>query len=196
MSNAFFKKALLATATWSLIAVGAACGGGGGGGGPQSSNDRGDVSLSLETSSVDSGDLFSARVEIYNPNPNGVILKIRFPTTVRYSRNSAVIFPNEHDERSISPSFEATSEGFRYLVFLLSNDEIRYGDYSALELTLKASLPDSDALISVDIDNNDPNIPDNKEFDPKRSQFYPVEEVELEIRGEPRPTPTPTKKAG
>jgi hypothetical protein len=196
MPDAVFKKALLATTTWSLLAVGAACGGGGGGGGPQASNDRGDVSLSLETSSVDSGDLCRARVEIYNPNPSGVILKIRFPTTVRYSKSSAVLFPNEEEERPISPSFQATYEGFRYLVFFLSNDEIRYGDYSALELNLKASLPDPAALISVDIDNNDPNIPDNQEFDDKRPQFYSVEEVELEIRGEPRPTPTPTKKAG
>jgi hypothetical protein len=196
MLSTFFKILLFATMTGSIVILGAACGGGGGGGGPQSSNDRGDISLSLETSAVDSGDLFSARVEIYNPNPNGVILKIRFPTTIRYSRNSAVLFPNEEDERPISPSFETMDEEFRYLVFILSNDEIRFGDYSALELNLKASLPDSSAFVSVDIDNNDPNIPDAREFDEKRPQFYAVDEVEIEIRGDLRPTPTPTKKAG
>jgi hypothetical protein len=156
--------------------------------------------LSLEKGSVDSGDLCRARVEIYDPNPNGVVLKIRFPTTVRYSRNSAVLFPNEYDERPISPSFEATYEGFRYLVFFLSNDEIRYGDFSSLELNLKASQADPDALISVDIDNNDPNIPDSQEFDDKRPQFSSVDESELEIRGEPgatgTPSPTPTARAG
>jgi hypothetical protein len=196
MLSTFFKILLFATMTGSIVILGAACGGGGGGGGPQSSNDRGDISLSLETSAVDSGDLFSARVEIYNPNPNGVILKIRFPTTIRYSRNSAVLFPNEEDERPISPSFETMDEEFRYLVFILSNDEIRFGDYSALELNLKASLPDSSAFVSVDIDNNDPNIPDAREFDEKRPQFDAVDEVEIEIRGDLRPTPTPTKKAG
>lgn len=196
MSGTFFKILLLVTMTGSVVILGAACGGGGGGGGPQSSNDRGDISLSLETSSVDSGDLFRARVEIYNPNPNGVILKIRFPTTIRYSRNSAVLFPNEEDERPVTPSFETTDEEFRYLVFLLSNDEIRYGDYSALELNLKASLPDRSAFVSVDIDNNDPNIPDAREFDKKRPQFDAVDEVEIEIRGDLRPSPTPTKKAG
>ncbi len=200
MGHAFISRAFLAATTWSLVTLGTACGGGGGGGGPRSSNEPGDISLWLEKGAVDSGDLCRARVEVYNPNPDGIILKIRFPTTIRYSKNSAVLFPNEQDERPILPSFESVYEGFRYLVFFLSEEQIRYGDYSAIELNLKASQADPDALVSVDIDNNDLNIPDNREFNDKHPRFYSVEELELEIRGEGgppvTPSPTPTKKAG
>lgn len=180
------------------IAVG--CGGGGGGGGTSSSNEPGDISLWLEKGAVDSGDLCRVRVDIYEPNPSGVILKLRFPTSLRYSRNSALLFPKEDDQRAITPSFEASRDGYRYVVFFLSNDDIRYGDYSTLELNLKAGQPDRDALVAVDLDNNDPNIPDSEEFNVKRPQFAPIEELGLEIRGDTSgpatPTATPTKKAG
>jgi hypothetical protein len=110
-----------------------------------------------------------------------------------------MLFPKEDDQRPITPSFEASGDGFRYVVFFLSNDDIRYGDYSSLELNLKASEADPNALVAVDLDINDPNIPDSQEFDVKRPQFVAIEELGLEIRGDPTaprgPTATPTKKA-
>jgi hypothetical protein len=184
------KKAALHAAILTVLVMAVACGGGGGGG-PRSSNEPGDLSLWLEKGSVDSGDLCRARVDIYNPNPAGVILKFRLPTSIRYSTNSAVLFPDEEDQRRIIPSFEATKDGFRYIVFFLSDAEIRYGDYSTLELNLKADRADPNALVAVDLDNNDPNIPDSREFNAKQPQFASVEELGLEILGEPGPTRTP-----
>jgi hypothetical protein len=135
---------------------------------------------------------------VFNPNQDGIVLKFRFPTSIRYSKNSAVLFPGSEDARFISPSFETTAEGFRYVVFMLSDGDIRYGEYSTLELNLKAITADPDAIVAVDIDNNDPNVPDSREFDLKRPRFAAVEELGLEIRGDvPNDgTPTPTPTAG
>jgi len=188
----------LSVVTLVTAVLATACGGGGGGGGPRSSNDPGEIALWLERGAVDSGDLCRVRVDVFNPNPDGVVLKFRFPTSIRYSKNSAVLFPGNDDERFISPSFETTAEDFRYVVFMLSEDEIRYGEYSTLELNLKAIQADPDAIVAVDIDNNDPNVPDSREFDLKRPRFTAVEELGLEIRGDlpTSGTPSPTPTAG
>lgn len=173
------------------------CGGGGGGGGSDT-NFAGDLSLDLERDNLDSGDLTQVKIEVRHLNENGAILKIRSSTSLRYVRNTAVLFPNRDEELRVSPSTDQATENERYLVFFLSSEDAFGGDFIQLELTMKATKGDDDAFIELDLDNNDPNIPDSKEFSISNPRFSAVVERGVYIArdaSEPTPTPEPSGTA-
>lgn len=175
------------------------CGGGGGGGGSGSdSNFAGNVSLQVERDNLDSGDLTQVRIEVRDLNQRGAILKIRSSTSLRYVRNTAVLFPDRDEELRVSPSADAATDNERYVVFFLSPEDALSGDYVELELTMKATKGDSDAFIELDLDNNDSNIPDSKEFSITNPRFSAVVERGLYIApdaSDPTPTPEPSGTA-
>lgn len=180
------------------LAIVTSCGGGGGGG-SAAANAPGDAALSVERGTVDSGDLFRVNVEMFDPNPTGVILKLRFDKAIRYSPNSALLAPGKREQARLDPAFEVTVGDYRYLVFFISPQAINFRDYLSFGLTLKAISTNAAAPIGVDLDSNDPNVPDSREFDEKRPRFTPLDESWVRIRGDetvdgtptPKPTPTP-----
>lgn len=169
-----------------------ACGGSGGGG--SSDNYAGDVFLDLERDHIDSGDLNKVSVEVANINPEGSVLKIRMSRSLRYVKSSAIMFPDRKEERRVSPSEEAGTEYERYLVFFLDTEDALGGDYVSLELTLKAMSGDEEGFIEVDLDNNDPSVPDSREFKATDAKFTAKQRrsifIELDSSA-PTPTPTP-----
>ena len=172
------------------------CGGGGGGG--SDTNFTGDLSLHLERDNLDSGDLTQVKIEVRDLNENGAILKIRTSTSLRYVRNTAVLFPDRDEELRVSPSTDQATDNERYLVFFLSSDDALGGDFIQLELTMKATKGDDGAFIELDLDNNDANIPDSKEFSITSPRFSAVVERGLYIArdaSEPTPTPEPSGTA-
>jgi len=172
------------------------CGGGGGGG--SDTNFTGDLSLHLERDNLDSGDLTQVKIEVRDLNENGAILKIRTSTSLRYVRNTAVLFPDRDEELRVSPSTDQATDNERYLVFFLSSDDALGGDFIQLELTMKATKGDDDAFIELDLDNNDANIPDSKEFSITSPRFSAVVERGLyiaRVASEPTPTPEPSGTA-
>lgn len=180
-----------------LVTMLISCGGGGGGGGSDT-NFTGDLSLDLERDDLDSGDLTQVKIEVRDLNENGAILKIRTSTSLRYVRNTAVLFPHRDEELRVSPSTDQATDNERYLVFFLSPDDAIGGDYIQLELTMKATRGDEDAFIELDLDNNDANIPDSKEFSITSPRFSAVVERGLYIArdvSEPTPTPEPSGTA-
>lgn len=195
---------------FALISVITACGGGGGGGGASTPNDPGALSLWIERGKIDSGDLCHVRIDIREPNSNGVVLKVRFPTSIKYSDGSAVLFAGDDGARWVDPAFSETVDTFRYLVFFLRTRPGDLGGHLALELDVKGIKGDRDATIAVDLDNNDPNVPDAREFDPRRPRFSALEERGITITddsegsaspddtssGTPTPTPTATTSTG
>jgi hypothetical protein len=195
---------------FALTSVITACGGGGGGGSTSTPNDPGALSLWIERGKIDSGDLCHVRVDIREPNSNGVILKIRFPTSIKYSEGSAVLFAGDDGARWVTPTFSETVDTFRYLIFFLRARPGDLGGHLALELDVKGIKGDRNASIAVDLDNNDPNVPDAREFDPRRPRFSALEERGITITddsegatpsddsssGTPTPTPSATENTG
>jgi len=173
------------------------CGGGGGGGGSES-NVAGNLSLQIERDNLDSGDLTQVRLEVRDLNEGGAILKVRSSTSLRYVRNTAVLFPDRDEELRVSPSTDQGTDNERYLVFFLSADDALGGDFVELEFTMKATKGDRDAFIEVDLDNNDPNIADSKEFSITSPRFSAVEARGLYIEpdaSDPTPAPEPSGTA-
>ena len=178
-----------------LALILSSCGGGGGG---SDTNFAGNLSLQLERDNLDSGDLTQVRIEVRDLNEAGAILKIRSSTSLRYVRNTAVLFPGREEELHITPSTDQATDNERYLVFFLTPDDAKGGDYVELELTIKATKGDSDAFIELDLDNNDSNIPDSKEFSITSPRFSAVVERGLYIApdaSDPTPTPAPSGTA-
>jgi hypothetical protein len=180
-----------------LVTILSSCGGGGGGGGSDT-NFAGELSLDLERDNLDSGDLTQVRIEVRDLNKSGAILKVRSSTSLRYVRNTAALFPDRDEELRVSPSTDEATENERYLVFFLSSEDALGGDFIQLELTMKATKGDDDAFIELDLDNNDANIPDSKEFSVESPRFSAVVERSLYIArdaSEPTPTPQPSGTA-
>ncbi len=181
-----------------LSALVASCGGGGGGDGGSSSspNNAGSVSLNVEKGQMDTGDKNRVTIEINDLNARGVLLKVHYPAALRYVDNSARLFPDREEETRISPFDEAILKGDRYLVFYLYPSSAINDNYISLEFDLKAIKSNPDAYVEVDLDNNDPAVPDSGEFRAASPRFSALERWDVEIIGEstdPTPTPAPTR---
>ncbi len=171
------------------------CGVGGGGGGGSEPNDTGSLFAQLERTEVDLGNFTQVFVELNAINESGVILKLRYPTSITYSKRSAVLFPGEDEQAEIFPFTEATSSGERYLVFFFYPNERKNNDIR-LAFNLKAISVDDEAFVEFGVNNNDPNVPDSSEFRVSRPLFSPIERFDVRIVGEaPPPTPTPRPTA-
>jgi hypothetical protein len=177
-------------------------GGGGGGGGGSDSTNPGEVVLEVEKTYMDSGDLTNVRVEVYDINQNGVILKLRYPKVLRYVKDSAVFYKGESKERLVVPNTEAKDENDRYLVFFFSRRSANGDSYISVDFKLKALDSDLEAFVEVDLDNNDPTILDRNEFEISTPRFSAQQRWEVDISGDgdgkpsagsgtPTPTPTP-----
>jgi hypothetical protein len=178
--------------TLALTLLASACGGGGGGG--ADSNYAGNIVIDLERDQIDSGDLTRVSLEVVDINPKGSILKIRLSKSLRFVANSAVMFPDRKEEHPTAPDKRAETENERFLVFFLDPRDAIGGDFMSLAFNLKGISGDKKGFIEVDLDNNDPNIPDSKEFDATAPRFTAKEHRSIYIEGdsaEPTPTATP-----
>ena len=189
------KSALRSAVVGSSLVLVASCGGiGGGGGGGSTVNYEGDFYLDLERDHIDSGDLNRISVEVANLNPEGSILKLRISRSLRYVTNSGVLFPDRDEERAVAPDELASTDSERYIVFFLDPRDAIGGDYISLKFTLRAVAGDEDGYIEVDLDNNDPSIPDSREFSGDNARFTAKERRSIFIEpdsSEPVSTPTP-----
>jgi hypothetical protein len=90
-----------------------------------------------------------------------------------------------------SPLDTATIGSNKYLVFSVARPPADQSNRVAISFTVKAVSGDPSAYIEVDLDNNDPNIPDNLEFNPNDPQFSSDDRWNIAIGGATAPTPTP-----
>ena len=195
------KNSLVKLSLVTMVAAAAACGMGGGGGGGDTgsanSNFEGEIDFQLEKDSLDSGDLTQVRVTVRNMNANGVILKFHYPEALRIVRGSGLLFVgNDGYSRPIYADAEESVDGSRYLAYFLFPKDIDDGNQQTVQFNLKAVAPDSAAYIEIDLDNNDPNIPDRREFSAEDPQFTNIDRWNVGIVGTPLATPTPEGTAG
>jgi hypothetical protein len=191
-------KILIPLSTAILVAAATACGMGGGGGGGGSSSDtansnyEGWIDFQLEKDSLDSGDLTQVSLTVYDMNPNGVILKFHYPEALRLVRGSGVLYVgNDGYSQQIFADAEESVDGSRYLAYFLFPKDMEDGNQQTVQFDLKAIAPDASAYLEVDLDNNDPNIPDRKEFSAEDPQFTNIDRFNVSIVGTPLATPTP-----
>lgn len=190
------KKSTIGLATTCIAAItvascGVGGGGGGGGGGDESENYPGYTSFQLERESLDTGDITESSVTVHDINPGGVILKFFYPTSLRFLPNSAFMYTgNSTSPEAVTPIGATTEEG-RYLVFFLSPVPEGQPNQRTIQINLKAVAGDLEAFLEIDLDNNDPTIPDAYEFNAGKPNFTAIDRFNIDIGGKPAGTPTP-----
>ena len=170
----------------------ASCGGGGGGGGDEGANFPGYTEFYVERDSLDSGDLTDVTVTVFDINRNGVFLKFHYPSSLAYRSGSAITHTGDSDSWTTTSPFDATSnETGKYLVFRVSRPPEDETNRVSIGFTLRAVSGDPSAYVEVDLDNNDPALPDEKEFNDTFPQFSSDDRWNISIAGTPAATPTP-----
>lgn len=178
------------------IAIGltiASCGGGGGGGGGEAeSNYPGYVEFHVERDSLDSGDLTDITTTVFDINSDGVFLKFHYPASLAYRSGSAIMHSGDAESWTTVTPFDAASDGTnKYLVFRVSRPPEDESNHVSIGFTLRAVAGDPSAYVEVELDNNDPSLPDELEFNDSYPQFSSDDRWNISIAGTPAPTPTP-----
>ena len=177
MRSSPFFLSLLAL---SLSTVLFGCGGGGGGGGGGSSEYVGAAKVSVRSTprQIDSGDRTQVSIELSNVHENGIAVKIRFPSGLRYVPSSSFLLVGER-EIDVSPTVNATSEDedLTYVVFYLEQSQFRRsnqeysGESGTLMIQLEGRKSVVDGEIEVDPDVDDPAEDNLTEFDLTSPEF-------------------------
>ena len=187
------KRLLIPVAIGLTIAsCGGVGGGGGGGGGSAESNYPGYVEFHVERDSLDSGDLTDITATVADINHDGVFLKFHYPSSLAYRSDTAIMHSGDADSWTVTAPFDSATNGTdKYLVFRVSRPPEDQTNRVSIGFTLRAVSGDPSAYVEVELDNNDPSIPDNLEFSDSYPQFSSDDRWNISIAGPAAPTPTP-----
>lgn len=156
----------------------ASCGGGGGGGGEGDFVGAARVSISSSPREIDSGDRTLVSIRLSDVHENGIAVKIRYPSGLRYVPSTSFLMVGER-ELDVSPSVNATDEkeDLTYLVFYLSQSQFRRssqrynGENGVLTVQLEGRDTVVEGEIEVDPDVDDPAEDNAIEFDLTSPEF-------------------------
>lgn len=189
-------KYLLICSAMALTVASCGVGGGGGGGGGSGEDNDGNypgyTDFQVERDYLDSGDLTDITLTVYDINSDGIFVKFHYPPALRYMGGSSMTYSGDSEAWVGTEPFDsATTSSGKYLVFRVSRPPEDQTNRVAIGFTMRATGGDPSAYIEVDLDNNDPTIPDNIEFNSKDPQFYSDDRWNINIAGTPLATPTP-----
>jgi len=135
-----------------------------------------DFSLSVSPSQIDTGDRTQVKLELNEIHPDGIIIKIRFPSELSYVEGSTELEVAE-EEIELAPNFLVTDENDDwYLVFFLDEDLFGFEEEGVLTLELRAvdELEGGEIELDVDIRDTDSFDVNQPEFSPEDSDFIEV----------------------
>lgn len=155
----------------------AGCGSSGGGGGEDFVG-AANVSVRSSPRRIDSGDRAQVDIELSEVHENGIAVKVRYATGLRYVPGSAFLLIGDR-ELDVSPTANITDdkEDLTYLVFYLSQSQFRRSnrEYNGEAGTLRIQLEGRDTIvdgeIEVDPDVDDPAENNAMEFDIASPEF-------------------------
>lgn len=154
---------------------------GGGGSDDSGFNGGGRVFISLEPSSIDVGDRSQVRVDIFDVNEDGVVVKVLFPDALSYVGGTAQL-EVDGDETEITPDVDtAGNNDDRYLVFFFSEDDFDKDAEGTVRFELQANDSVNDGEISVDLDIDDPTVPNNSEFSVQSPKFQAEDSARIDV---------------
>jgi hypothetical protein len=187
---------LLICSAMALTVASCGVGGGGGGGGDGQDGNGGNypgyTDFQVERDALDSGDLTDVTLTVYDINQDGIFVKFHYPPSLRYMNGSSMTYTGDSESWVGTEPFAATTTSTgKYLVYRVSRPPENETNRVAIGFTMRATGGDPSAYIEVDLDNNDPTIPDNIEFNSRDPQFYSDDRWNIQIAGTPLATPTP-----
>ncbi|MCB0353676.1 MAG: hypothetical protein KDD64_09135 [Bdellovibrionales bacterium] len=171
------KKWFLAIVLAGVILVTVGCGGGGGGGPVQNPES---LDISVSPSQIDSGEATTVTLRVRGVS-SSFVLKLSYPRGLRYEDFSSAVEQRNDVEVSLDPT-EYRSEEVRYLVFFLSEDDFDENGDGEIVLRLRGE-NEAQGNISVDVDENDPNVSDSSEFDVDDPDFTSEKSKSIRVIG-------------
>ncbi len=167
---------------------------GGGGGGSESGSDTGiaQMSLKVDPTSIDSGDFMEIAISLNDIIENEFILKIRYPRALTYQTDSAYLEFEEGPVIAIDPKNNQRTTDHEYNVFFLNRERFGARARGTLKLLVKGATALEDGAVEADLDLNDPDVTDSREFNIDNPLFTAVVAVGVEVNDESVSTPVPT----
>lgn len=162
--------------------------GSGGGGGSDSFVGAATVVVRTAPSEIDSGDRTLTKINVASVHENGIALKVRFPSGLRYVSGSALLLVDNR-EIDISPTVNSTSrsEDQTYLIFYLQQSLFKRANqaYNGEAGTVIVQLEGRDSVergsIDVDADVDDPAEDNASEFDLENPEFISESSASIEV---------------
>lgn len=154
------------------------CGGGGGGGGNTSNPEM--IDLELAPSRIDSGEITSVSVRVRGTSDR-FVLKFSYPRGLRYEDFSSQVNYRDGSTLPLDPT-EYRAETVRYLVFFLSREVFDENGDGTISFRLRGESQAS-GEVSLDADQNDPNVSDSGEFSAANPLFTAEKSRNIEVVG-------------
>lgn len=160
-----------------------ACGGGGGGGSSLEAELKGAlVSIEATPKKLLIGDRTLVTVAIREVHENGVIVKLRFPSNVRYVENTSFLKVGR-ESVDVSPLEGPKKSGESiYIAYYFSLDSFNKDRQGILELQLRGTTAASPVDVEVDSDSHDPTKDPAEEFRIKQPFFGAEDLVRIEVK--------------
>lgn len=148
------------------------------------------VAITTNPSKIDVQDRTMVKITLKEVNRNGIAVKVRFSNKLEYAPNTSFLRVSGEDKK-LEPDFNLRDGNRRYLVFFLkrsffgevpqSDDITTVSEDGELrfELTGKERLQNS--KIEVDVDVDDPTIPNKDEFSADNPGFQSEAEASISV---------------
>lgn len=157
----------------------AGCGGGGGG---SSFVGAAIITIDATPSRIDVGDRTQITIRISDVHPDGIALKIRFPSDLNYVANTSILNVDD-DEIDTGPTVNETVNSVTYLVYYFPQRLFGNDNLGTLQLELVANDSVESDRIEVDADVDDPDQSNQTEFDPENPRFEDDDSTRIEVTG-------------
>lgn len=158
-----------------------------GGGSSGSGIDSGPASarISVTPSVIDTGDITIVEVILKDFIESSIVVKIRFPSGLRYVPESSVIVVDDII-LDTGPEDIAETTDYGYLVYYLDEYMFYPRGYGTLKFVLAGIANVPDGKIGVDVDFDNLNIDNEEEFDPSNPLYDPLDETKIRVGPPPR----------
>lgn len=145
--------------------------------------------ISVTPSVIDTGDITIAQVILKDFTESSIVVKIRFPSGLRYIPESSVIVVDD-EILDTGPEDIATATDYGYLVYYLDEQMFYPRGYGALKFVLEGTADVPDGKIGVDVDFDNLEIENEEEFDSSNPRFDPLDETKIRVGPPPPSTDT------
>lgn len=172
-----FIKALVLSC---LVVIG--CGGGGGG---EDTVDSGIATVRIRNTPnlIDIGDTTFVTLDVYDIIDDGsIILKIQAPEGLNYLLGSSSIeLGGSQVIRDPDMVFNSATDRSNYLVYFVSKFELQERNNLTLRFQLTGENPVANGAIGVDVDLDNPNIPNANEVEVENPKFSAEDETAIKV---------------
>jgi hypothetical protein len=140
------------------------------------------VSLSISPGKVDTGDRIQVNIEMSDIHPDGILLKVKYTTALRFVPESAKFIANNKNNAT-SPLFDLDNDDDEhFLVFVVRQNSFGTPKQGRLNFELQGVEETERAAIEIDPDVDNPLIANADEFNIEEPEFTAEDNSSVEVQ--------------